>query len=600
MTIPMGATLAAESCSFRVWAPHAARVAVMGSFNDWRDDEHQLERGTDDTWSITVDGVHAGDEYLFVIDNRGGDEFNPGQRGLRRTDPFARDSRHSNGNAVVVDVAAEREASGLTDDDFTTPAGADWLIYQAHVGSFVGSGDDIDTGPSGIGTFAQFEAKLSYIRSLGFNALALLPIHENPGDGNEGYAPTHLFSPESSFGSPLSLRHLIRVAHDIGLAVIFDVVWNHLPDVDNRLWEFDGMTREGGIYFEEAGRSPWGPRPAFWKREVRELVVAHARMCFEEYHVDGLRIDAADEIAQEVLIDVVASVRAEPLWQDKLLIVEWTGHEAGVWPSLTETLHFDRVWALGDPPLFAEAVDVGRESDAGARVDSLLQLLALPDAARRIRYLLGSHDTAHDNTGGARAGYRHFVELAGGREDWLARAKSRLGWALCVALPGTPMCFMGAECHQPGYWHPRADGNPFHDDHRFDWALAGDAIGVEMRRLVSDANQLWWRAPVLREGSLEIVHVDRDNGVVAILRRADDGHTVLAVINLSDTAWPDGGYRLPFSGGEGPWHVVLDSQAGRYGGEDLPHAETLEVTDGALPLSLPQWSLLALEPLPPT
>ncbi|MES2305206.1 MAG: alpha-amylase family glycosyl hydrolase [Gemmatimonadota bacterium] len=589
----MGVTLSGAAATFMVWAPNASRVAVTGSFNAWREDEHLLARGDDDCWSITVEGVRAGDEYLYVIDNRGGDEFNPGQRGLRRSDPWARATRHSSGNAVIVDVASELVESGLADDGFETPARPDWLIYQAHIGSFTGLGDGVDTGPTATGTFEQFASKLDYIRALGFNAVALLPIHENPGDGQEGYAPSHLFAPESSYGSPLQLRQLIRAAHDRGLAVIFDVVWNHFSDVDNRLWEFDGMTRDGGIFFEGGERSPWGPRPAFWKAEVRDFIVNHARHCFEEYRVDGLRIDAADEIAREVLLEVVTAVRANPLWQDKLLIVEWTGHDAGIWPQLTEHLRFDRVWALGDPPIFVNAVGA---TSVESRVEFLLQLVHLPDAALRIRYLLGSHDTAHDNEAGARVGYRHFVELVGGRDDWLARAKARIGWVLCVALPGTPMCFMGAECHLPGYWNPRPDANGHHSDHRFDWSVAGDPIGLQMRALVTDANRLWWNTPVLRQPGFEIVQVDGAAGVLAFLRPDEAGRPLLIVVNLSENSWPDQGYQLPSPGGIGAWQVVLDSQAPNYGGDPLTNPERLEVEAGQLRLSLPQWSALILTP----
>lgn len=587
----MGVMLSGHSATFTLWAPNASRVAVMGSFNDWREDEHLLIRGDDDCWLLTLEGVSAGDEYLYVIDNRGGDGFNPGQAGLRRSDPWARATRHSGGNAVIVDVAAELVESGLADDSFETPARPDWLIYQAHVGSFTGLGDGVDTGPAATGTFDQFVQKFDYIKSLGFNAIALLPIHENPGDGQEGYAPSHLFAPESSYGSPLALRRFVRAAHDRGLAVIFDVVWNHFSDVDNRLWEFDGMTRDGGIFFEGGERSPWGPRPAFWKAEVREFIVAHARHCFEEYHVDGLRIDAADEIARDVLLEVVAAVRANPLWQEKLLIVEWTGDDAGLWPRLTEDLRFDRVWALGDPPLFLAAVTA--ESVEG-RVQLLLDLVHLPDAAKRIRYLLGSHDTAHDNESGARAGYRHFVELVGGRDHWLARAKARMGWALCVALPGTPMCFMGAECHLPGYWHPRPDANATHTDHRFDWSLAGDPIGLQMRALVADANRLWWNTPVLRQPGFEVVHVDGPAGVLTFVRPGDSGSPILVVVNLSENSWPDQGYQLPAPGDHRSWQIVLDSQAQEYGGDGFSHPDRLEVESGHLRISLQQWSVLIL------
>jgi 1,4-alpha-glucan branching enzyme len=592
---PCGPALTDTGCRFRVWAPNASRVAVIGTFNEWRDDEHLLAAERDGIWETEVAGVRAGDQYLFVIDNRGGDEYNPGERGLRRIDPWARATRQSAGNAIVVDVAGELIASGLHDDPFVTPADAEWLVYQVHVGSFVGGGDGIDTGPSGTGTFAQFEHKLGYIRSLGFNVIALLPVQQNPGDGNEGYGPSHLFAPESSFGSPFDLRHLVRAAHDAGLAVLFDVVWNHLSDFDNRHWNFDGMTRDGGVFFEGGERSPWGPRLAFWKREVRDLIIANARMWFEEYHVDGLRIDAADEIAWDVLAAVVDVVRAEPAWRSKLLIAEWSGTNESSWDSLVDELGFDRVWSLADPYHFRAAMDdTGR--DAAQRLEQLERVVDLPNAAARIRYLLGSHDDAHDNKNGARTGHRHFIELVGGRDDPHARAKARLGWALCVALPGTPMCFMGTECDQPGYWHPRTDDNPAHGDHRFDWSLCDDAVGSQMRALVAAANQARWDHPALRSGELALIDVDRDNGVLAFIRPATASGAVLVVVNASGTAWPDGGYRVPMPDNVSTWRVVLDSQAAEFGGEGLTHQDAVS-SDGGISVTLPPWSLIMLVPV---
>jgi 1,4-alpha-glucan branching enzyme len=233
-------------------------------------------------------------------------------------------------------------------------------------------------------------------------------------------------------------------------------------------------------------------------------------------------------------------------------------------------------------------VDSGCSTSSAHRVDRLLDLLRLPGASSRIRYLLGSHDTAHDNEGGLRAGYRHFVELAGGRESWHARAKARLGWALAVCLPGTPMGFMGTESHQAGYWHPRDDANALHGDHRFDWMLAGDHFAMEMRALVADANQLWWNHPELRQAELRLVHVDRDNGVVAFLRPGQGERSSLVVINAGESSWPDHGYRIPWPGAGTAWHVVLDTQARTYGGDGLHHDQDIPVVGGGLRLSLPR------------
>jgi len=376
--------------------------------------------------------------------------------------------------------------------------------------------------------------------------------------------------------------------------VLFDVVWNHLSDVDNRLWEFDGMTREGGVFFEGGERSPWGPRLATWKQEVRDLIVANARMWLEEYHADGLRIDAANEIARDALAAAVHATRNEPAGPSKLLIAEWTGDDVASWDVLVDELGFDRVWSLADPYHFRAAVD-DAAGDVAFRTEQLASIIDLPNGAARVRYLLGSHDDAHDNEHGERAGHRHFIELAGGRDDPTARAKSRLGWALCVALPGTPMCFMGAECHQPGYWHPRTDNNPAHGDHRFDWSLCGDASGTQMRALVAAANKVRWDEAGLRSRELYLIHVDRNNGVLAFVRPAAGSGSVLVIVNVSGTGWPDGGYRIPMPGDATTWRVILDSEAAAYGGAGWAQPDAV-ANDGTISVTVPPWSVVMLVP----
>ena len=148
-----------------------------------------------------------------------------------------------------------------------------------------------------------------------------------------------------------------------------------------------------------------------------------------------------------------------------------------------------------------------------------------------MRYLLGSHDQIADTTSGNQPANRYFVELYGGRENEHARAKARVGWALNVAIPGTPMLFMGSECHYWGYWWPNADQNPAASEHRFDWAIAGDLIGVPMQRLVRDVNWVRWNNPALRSTTLQFIHEDESNSVLAFKRWHESGNIVIAVVN---------------------------------------------------------------------
>src|SRR5262249_42770078 len=140
--------------------------------------------------------------------------------------------------------------------------------------------------------------------------------------------------------------------------------------------------------------------------------------------------------------------------------------------------------------------------------------------------------------------HRYFVDQLGGRDDWHARAKCRLAWALNVAMPGTPLMFMGGECLMAsphvswGYWH---DGSGSPGDHRFNWAVAGDPAGMEMRRLVAACNAVRWDNPALRSDSLTIPHEDATNQVIGFVRE-HDGNVVLVVVNLSESNFTNHSY----------------------------------------------------------
>ena len=247
-------------------------------------------------------------------------------------------------------------------------------------------------------------------------------------------------------------------------------------------------------------------------------------------------------------------------------------------------------------------------------MQALIGRSGYPTAYGAIKYLLGSHDQVYNQwryddgrqvwgwdkpgAGGLREN-RYFVERIGGaltgRDNWYARAQARLGWALNVAMPCTPLLFMGNECHHYGYWNPADD--PF-GDHRFDWSIAGDPTGQAMRNLVADANAVRWAHPALRGDALpEFAHVDATNGVLAFKRWNDTGDVVLVAVNLSDNQWDTPTYGVHVGGAGDNWTEVFNSQAPQYGGwnESGNYGANLQVgEDGAVRLRLPQWSVLIL------
>ena len=277
----MGAIPHGDGTTFRVWAPHAEAVFVTGTFDDWATDRTLLARdadGSSGTWSADVPGVGPGAEYRFTIRTTEGD--------LSRVDPYARHVTNSIGNGIVYDPAG----FDWGDDEFVMPAWDDLVIYEMHIGTFAATAD---RG----GTFDDARRRLPYLERLGVSAVQVMPPFEFAGDISWGYNPAHLFAIESGYGGPDAFKRFIRDAHGHGIAVIVDVVYNHLGPSDLDLWRFDGWAEGdgGGIYFynDDRALTPWGAtRPDYGRGEVRTFLRDSALTWLEEFRCDGLRFDA--------------------------------------------------------------------------------------------------------------------------------------------------------------------------------------------------------------------------------------------------------------------------------------------------------------------
>jgi 1,4-alpha-glucan branching enzyme len=264
------------------------------------------------------------------------------------------------------------------------------------------------------------------------------------------------------------------------------------------------------------------------------------------------------------------------------------------WPAVHGDLGFDFLWALGDPFTWREGVDAGAvdPSRRATRLAELISGYGLSLEAALVRYPLGSHDNILEQHNGDTPAQRHFVEWAGGRLDWYAQAKARMGWSLATVLPGLPMMFMGAECHHAGYWAPAPDANPVWNDHRFDWGQVADETGRAMLAFVRGANKLRWAHPALRGPWTELLHVDPTNAVVAFQRTAEGEEPCVIVVNASDGEWRDTPYQVPVAGLDGAWRPVFDSHL------DWPDAVAghgaAPVVQGVLAVPVPRWSVVML------
>ena len=282
-----GATVERGGVRFAVWAPWARTVAVrLHDEAGAAVGEHPMELRGDGVFEARVAGVAAGADYRFVLD---------GERAV--ADPVSRwQPQDVFGPSRVVDPYA----FAWRDRGWRGVEMADLVLYELHVGTF-----------SDEGTFDGVIPHLAGLRDLGVTAIELMPVAEFPGGRNWGYDGAHLYAPESAYGGPEGLRRLVDAAHAEGLAVLLDVVYNHTGPEGSVLQEY-------GPYFIDKYRTPWGGGPNTDgpdSDEVRRFIIDNALYWVTEYHVDGLRLDATDQIhdfsARHILEELASAVHAQ-------------------------------------------------------------------------------------------------------------------------------------------------------------------------------------------------------------------------------------------------------------------------------------------------
>jgi 1,4-alpha-glucan branching enzyme len=601
----MGSLLyASGTCRFRVWAPFAKRVRVMGTFTEWQRNPVDLACEGNGNWSTDVPDVLSLHLYKYLIDNVGG-PGNDDSQTWQRADARALQVESSNELAASYVIPPFNQESRPF---YSTPSYENFILYQLHVGSFAGL-NDLRAIPvqNRTATFLDIIDKLDYIKGLGFSGIALLPIgnvyadlHGCGGTG-EGYqGNSDMFAPKDAYGSSkektvLELLRLVDAAHAAGLAVIFDVVYAHAAYRDNRYWRYDGNcfgADGGGEYFENGHDTRFGAGFAMWRREVKDFFLDNARMLLRDYRGDGLRFDAIQFVQTDAITHMTSALRSE--MPDKYLIAEYNIFDPESAASPLDpfaTLGFSATWDMAGP---AQAYDVLSGRDVVNNLLALMGDFKNPHPWNSVRYLTGAHDQVYDSDG-SHLGARYLVERFGGRNNGWARAKARLAWALNVALPGTPMLFMGTEGHLDGWWDP--DDN--HGEHRVDWEKMGDSMGGGMQRLVREANNLRWRHPALRSPGGAVVHTDYQGQVVAFKRYTLNGNILLVVVNISDNQWFLHDYGVNMGGESGTWMEIFNSQAEVYGGMAAPgnYREKLLVSNSQLAINLPCWSVLMFQKL---
>ncbi len=557
----MGAIPGPQGTTFRVWAPFADQVHVAGSFNGWSKTATPLAREPGDNWSVDVPEASAGHEYKFVI--------SPGS--LWRIDPRADDVTNSVGNGVIID-----HSFAWRINDFQMPPWHELVIYEMHAATF--PDDPVHHGE----LFDSIAGDMDYLRDLGVNAIEILPSQEFPGDNSWGYNPAHIFAIEDAYGGPDALKRLVDAAHEHGIAVILDVVYNHLGPNDLPTWQFDGWFKywagedTGGIYFynDWRARTPWGRknRPDFGRPEVRSFLRDNALMWLQEYRIDGLRfdmtcfirnVDARDDVAVDdptnlggwgwnLLRWINDEINASQPW--KITIAEDMRQNAAVTRSTSSGgAGFDSQWDDQFHHRLREVLITPRDADRDMEaVRNAVQRRFDGNALRRVIYT-----ESHDEVGASNGKRRLTEDIHPGHADsWYAKKRSTLGAAVVFTSPGIPMIFQAQEILE---WIP------FGDTNHIDWNKLDRFHGIHtLYQDLAHLRRNWHNnTRGLRGHHVNVFHVNQADKVVAYHRweNGGPGDDVVIVANFGNRGYDS--YRIGFPR-SGRWNVRFNSDWSGY------------------------------------
>lgn len=565
----MGAVVSHDSTTFRVWAPHADQVYVTGTFNDWNKTSHGLEKEENGYWATAIAEANTGDEYKYCIHN--------GNLILDRNDPYAREMTNSNGNSVVTKLDFKWE-----DDNFQMKSWNALVIYELHVGTFNRKNDEE------VGTFQSIIDKIPYLQSLGVNCVELLPIAEFAGGISWGYNPSYPFAIERDYGGAAEFAKMVNEFHKANIAVILDVVYNHFGPSDMDLWQFDGWSDndKGGIYFYNDHRSstPWGDtRPDYGREEVRQYIRDNALMWIEDYHCDGLRMDATSYIRYEggglgndteiaegniLMHDINAEIQSK--YPGKLIIAEdLKGHSVVTASVENGGIGYGSQWDMNFVhPVRKALTEQGDEyRDIQALVDAIL-FKYNNDAFERVIYT-----ESHDEVANGKARVPEEIE-PGHADSFFSKKRALLGIAITLTSAGIPMLFQGQEFIEDEY---------FKDDEALDWNQLKKHTGIT--RMVSDLIKIRTansqESEGLRGQYTKIIHFNETEKVLAYARSTseDFSNSTIVLLNLSNTSFTDYCFGIPFAN---QYHLAFNSDWSGYD-QDFTDMDVDPITVEAIP-----------------
>ncbi len=583
--------------NFAVWAPNARSVSLVGDFNGWDGRQQPMRQaGPNGFWETFVPGVGPGALYKFEIHGPEGNLL------PLKADPFAFRSERAPGTASIVHGLPERpwgDGAWMEQRRRTRAHTAPMSIYELHLGSWRRRPD---------GTFMSYRelaAELApYASWLGFTHIQLLPIMEHPYDPSWGYQPLGLFAPTSRFGGPEDFREFVDTMHQAGLGVILDWVPAHFPEDAHGLGMFDGTHLYEHADPRQGRHTDWGTLIYNYGRtEVQNFLFANALFWLDQYHIDGLRVDA---VASMLYLDYS---REEGQWipnryggRENLEAVAFLRRLNEVvysqFPDAFTVAEESTAWPGVSRPTDKGGLGFGFKWDMGWMHDTLRYLgqgmMARPHHHDDITFSMLYHDAenyvlplSHDEV--VHGKHSLYGRMPG--DPWERLANLRLLYAWLYAHGGKKLLFMGGEFAQGLEWN---------HDTALDWGLLEQPDHKGVHDLLRDLNGLYRGLPALHEGDCQgggfawIDCGDRFNSVLTLLRRASDpGDFVVAAFNF--TALPQHGYRIGVPAA-GTYVELLNTDSEHYGGRNLGNTGRIQ-TEPIPAHGFPQSLNLTLPPL---
>ena len=597
---PMGANLVAGGgATFRVWAPRATAVYLNGVFQGiprtGQTDDLLMAKNAQGYWSGFVSNATDGDLYHYFV-------VGVGSSGLKR-DPYAREMAVDKPFPNCSCVIRSATAFPWHDQAFVTPDFSNMIVYQLHVGTY------FPASPGAASTFLDVIEKIEYMVSLGVNVLQPLPIDELETDPSMGYNGADYFSPDFPYvisgqsalsgylttinrllaqkgfppmavkdivSAPAQLKAMVNLCHIYGIAVAFDVVYNHAGGFagdDQSLYFWDRAVNAGdnnqSLYFTDQDRGTGGLSFALWNNDVREFIINSALYYVNEFHVDGFRYDE---------ISGLLSMNKESGFS---FCRDLTSTLGFIKPRILQNAEY---WPFEFSDYPQPAPLVVTSTGSGGAGFNVLQHDGLRSSVRSAIGQASSGQNAKVNVDAIAgnlfpSGFAHgwqavtcvenhdIVKIgqepriptladSSNSESWYARSRSRFATSLLLTAPGIPQIFMGQEFLEDKQWNwdPKASANLIWW-HGLDPGI--DRARANHLQFTQDLIATRWKQPALRGDNVNAFHVHDLNRVIAFHRWLDgEGKDVIVVATLAESTWFNYAIGFPYPG---PWVEIFNS-----------------------------------------